>query len=72
MGSSAQLPYPDVLVRHEGTVWIFNPLSSVAQVWFAENVHSDPWQCMGTSLVVEHRFAVDLIEGITDAGLDIG
>jgi hypothetical protein len=72
MDSFSQLISPDVLVRDEGTVWIFNPLTSVAQEWFVERVQSEPWQWLGTSLLVEHRFAAGLIEGITDAGLGIG
>jgi hypothetical protein len=72
MESRSQLISLDVLVRHEGTVWIFNPLTSVAHEWFAGNVQSEPWQWLGASLVVEHRFAVDLIKGITDAGFSVG
>ena len=63
---------PDVLIRDEGTVWIFNPLTPVAQQWFAEHVQSESWQLLRTSLVVEHRFVMSLIQGIMDAGFDIG
>jgi len=72
MNFPSQLIGPDVLIRDEGTVWIFNPLTSVAQKWFGEHVQSAPWQWLGTSLVVEHRFAIGLIQGITDAGFSIG
>jgi len=72
MKNPTQLICPDVLIRTEGTVWVFNPLTSAAQEWFAENVQSEPWQWLGTSLVVEHRFAIGLVQGITDAGLRIG
>ena len=59
---------PEVLIRDEGTVWIFNPLTPVAQQWFAEHVQSEP---PGMSLVVEQRFVMSLIQGIMDAGFDI-
>lgn len=72
MDSRSQLICPDVLVRDEGTLWVFNPLTSAAQEWFAENVQSEPWQWLGTSLVVEHRFAIVLIQGIEHAGFAIG
>jgi hypothetical protein len=62
---------PDVLIRDEGTLWIFNPLTPFAQQWFAEHVQSEPWQWLGMFLVVEHRFAMGLIQGIIDAGFDI-
>ena len=52
---------PDVLIRNEGTVWVFNPPTPAAQEWFDENVESEPWQWLGTSLVVDHGFAMGLI-----------
>ena len=63
---------PDVLIRNEGTVWVFNPLTPAAKEWFDENVESESWQWLGTSLVVDHGFAMGLIQGIEDAGLAIG
>ena len=33
---------PDVLIRNEGTVWVFNPLTPAAREWFDENVESEP------------------------------
>jgi hypothetical protein len=42
---------PDVLISNEGTVWVFNPLTPAAKDWFDENVESEPWQWLGTSLV---------------------
>ena len=62
---------PDVLIRSEGTVWIFNPVTAAAKEWFDENVHTESYQWLGTSLVVDHRFAAGLIQGILDAGLEV-
>jgi hypothetical protein len=63
---------PRCPIRDEGTVWIFKLLTPVAQQWFAEHVQSESWQLLGTSLVVEHRFVMSLIQGIMDAGFGIG
>jgi len=63
---------PDVLIRCDGTVWTFNPISERAKQWFDENVQSESWQWLGSSLVVDHRWAADLIRGIIDARLKIG
>jgi hypothetical protein len=63
---------PDVLIRNEGTVWVFNPLTPAAQEWFDDNVESEPWQWLGTSLVVDHGMAAGLVQGILDAGLQVG
>ena len=58
----------DVLVRNEGTVFLFNPLTSRAKEWMEKNVHPDA-QWFGTTLVVEHRFAWALAQGMKDDGL---
>jgi hypothetical protein len=59
---------PDVLVRNEGTVFVFCPLSSQAKEWTNEHVQRDAlW--FGNVLVVEHRFAWGLAQGMKDAGL---
>ena len=62
---------PDVLVRNEGTVFVFSPLTARAKQWFDENVQSEPWQWLGDALVVEHRFAWGLGQGMKDAGLEL-
>jgi hypothetical protein len=59
---------PDVLVRNEGTVFLFNPLTARAKEWIEEYVQADA-RWFGTPLVVEHRFAWGLAQGMKDAGL---
>jgi hypothetical protein len=56
---------PDVLVRNEGTVFLFCPLTPQAKEWIDENVQSDS-QWFGNVLVVEHRYAWGLAEGMKD------
>lgn len=59
---------PDVLVRNEGTVFVFCPLTSLGKEWIDEHVQSDAlW--FGSALVVEHRYAWPLAVGMQDAGL---
>ena len=59
---------PDIIVRSEGTLFLFCPLSSAAREWIEEHVQSDA-QWFGPALVVEHRFALGLALGMKDAGL---
>jgi hypothetical protein len=59
---------PDVLVHNEGTVFLFNPLTARAKEWIDDNVQPDA-QWFGTTLVVEHRYAWGLAQGMQDAGL---
>jgi hypothetical protein len=62
-------PAPDVLVANQGSVFVFNPLTARAKEWIEENVQSEDWQWFGTTLVVEHRYAWGLAQGMQDAGL---
>ena len=70
MSSSSQVvrSKPDVLVRNEGTLFLFCPLTSRAKNWIDERVQPDAlW--FGGALVVEHRFARALAQGMFDEGL---
>jgi len=60
---------PDVLIANEGTVFVFGLITPAAEQWVAENVVSEPWQRFGHSIVVEHRFAWGLAQGMRDVGL---
>jgi hypothetical protein len=70
MSSSSQVvpSTPDVLVCNEGTVFLFCPLTSQGKEWIDEHVQPDA-QWFGNALVVEHRFAWGLAQGMKDAGL---
>jgi hypothetical protein len=59
---------PDVLVANVGTLFTFCPLTDKAKEWIEENVQDDA-QWFGHALVVEHRYAWGLAEGMKDAGL---
>jgi hypothetical protein len=61
---------PDLIVRDEGTLFLFCPLTPRAKAWIDEHVQADAtWY--GNALVVEHRYAFALAIGINDAGLTI-
>jgi hypothetical protein len=60
----------DVLVRNEGTLFLFCPLTPPAKQWIADHVQTDAtW--FGNALVVEHRYAWGLGQGMRDAGLNL-
>jgi len=50
---------PDVLVRNEGSIFLFQPLTPRAKAWIAEHVEPDPLR-FGDALVVVHRYAWEL------------
>jgi hypothetical protein len=63
---------PDVLIRSEGSVFVFTPITAKAKQWFDANVSAEDWQWLGASLIVEHRYAPGLIAELLEAGLSVG
>jgi len=59
---------PDVLVNNVGTLYTFCPLTLRAKEWIDEHVQDDA-QWFGHALVVEHRYAWGLAQGMLDSGL---
>jgi len=58
----------DCRVENHGTLFLFQPLTPAASDWIEEHVQEDA-QFFGTALVVEHRYACDLAEGMREDGL---
>jgi len=50
-------------IRNEGSIVLFEPLTSTAQGWWSDNVDPEA-QTFGNAYAVEHRYAADIIEGI--------
>ena len=59
---------PDVFVRCEGTIFLFEPLTIAAKQWIDENVQPDT-QWFGNALAVEWRYAAELAAAMRGAGL---
>ena len=59
----------DFVVRDEGTIWLFTPLTPVALRFLSEHIQDDA-QYFGDSLVVEHRYVEDLLLGLSEHGLE--
>ena len=60
----------DVEVRNEGSIFLFCPHSPRGSEWIRDNV-SDDAQWWGSMLVVEHRYALDLVQGMLNDGLKV-
>jgi len=69
MSNPEKCKTPDLLVRNEGTVFVFCPLTERARAWIDENVQTEAWQWFGSALVVEHRYAWGLASGMKNARL---
>jgi hypothetical protein len=54
-------------VQNEGSIFLLQP----SQEWIRDNISPDRMM-FGDAVVVEHRFILDLIEGILADGLEVG
>lgn len=58
----------DFVVRDEGNIWLFTPLTPAALQFLSEHIQEDA-QYFGDSLAVEHRYVYDLLIGVRELGL---
>jgi hypothetical protein len=61
-------PQPDFVITYAGSIFLVRPTNGIAQAWLDENI-SGEHTYFGTSLVVEHRYLLNLLGGIQSAGL---
>lgn len=60
----------EVLLRDEGTIILFIPMTEEALSWLEENTVDGPW--FSGALAVERRYAPDLAAGMEGAGFSLG
>lgn len=53
---------------NDGSVVMFSPEGDYEYEWLMLNTDSEPYQWLGRNLVIDHRMAEDLIEGVISAG----
>ncbi|MBA3724865.1 MAG: hypothetical protein H0W86_00060 [Armatimonadetes bacterium] len=61
----------DFRVYNDGSVSILTPITDTAREWTEGNVYFESWQTIGGGICIDHRFLVDLIEGILSEGFTI-
>jgi len=69
-GITSEGSAPDVRLHNEGSIVLFELISEPAKVWVSEKV-SDDAQWFGHQLVVEHRYAEDIVNGMREDGLEV-
>jgi hypothetical protein len=60
----------DVNIQNEGSIVLFHLKSDAAKAWVAENIPSDVMY-FGDAIVVEHRFADNVANGMLADGLGV-
>ncbi len=61
---------PHILVRNEGSIFLLTPVSDLATDWVDHHLAQDS-QHFGDSIVIEHRYIADILEGIQENGLTV-
>lgn len=62
-------PQNDVEVNDQGSIVPLTPITEQASHWIRDHVHTEPWNWLGLSLAVEHRYADAIIAGMMGDGL---
>jgi predicted Zn-dependent protease len=62
----------DFLLRDEGSIALLTPCSEAAREWVDENIGQDNgFQPYFPTVVVEHSYIADIVEGIQNDGLAV-
>ena len=63
---------PDFTILVDGSIFLLTPLSESARDWIEQNIGKDngfqPWW---PTVVIEHRYVADILEGIRSDGMVI-
>ena len=62
---------PDIDFQNEGSITIMYARTPAGQDWVAEHIPEDA-MTWGAGIVIEHRYVLDIMEGVLSDGLDIG
>lgn len=60
----------DVTVTREGSLFLFRPETAAAILWIEDHVDPDA-PTWGSAVVVEHRYARELADGMIADGLEL-
>ena len=58
----------DFLVRPQGTIWTFEPLTERAKNFTGTDLDVQSWQWIGPAFGVDHRLANDLVMALEGEG----
>lgn len=59
----------DFLLTNHGSIFILTPLSSAGSEWIDDNIGDDAQTWGKDSIVIEHRYVSDIVNGASNDGL---
>lgn len=61
----------DLRIRNHGTVVTLEPVSERGRSWMDDNLVTEPWQWLGSTLGIEHRLAPSVVQSAICDGLEV-
>ena len=61
----------DVKISNHGSIIMVAPITEAARAWVDENLVLEGWQWLGAGFACEPRYLDTLVEGMTEAGLEV-
>lgn len=62
----------DMTFANHGSITIMTPLTPAAHDWVSEHIPEDAMTWGPSGIVIEHRYVLDIMQGVLSDGLDIG
>jgi hypothetical protein len=53
------------------SIYLLTPHTPAARAWLGENVQTESYQFIGTSLALEHRYIAEIVAGIRADGMEV-
>ena len=60
---------PDFLIENHGSIFLLSPQTDAGRAWIDENITREGFQPYWPTVVIEHRYVQELVEGIRNDGL---
>ena len=63
---------PDFVVENHGSIFLLTPITPAAKTWANEHIGSaNGFQPYWPTVVIEHRYISDIVEGIRNDGMAV-
>ena len=63
---------PDFTIQNEGSIFLLQPHSFAARAWVDKHIgQGNGYQPYWPTVLVEHRYVVDIVDGIQADGLTV-
>ena len=70
--SPTEMNKPDFVLKNHGSILLLHPLTESARVWIDEHIGPDNgYQPQYPTVLIEHRYVADIVDGIHASGLEV-